>query len=122
MTTGGTFGSKMPLFKSAQDILGRSQGDRTMVFKPQTFHEVPPQTEIDNPTQAGLEARVAEALARTGAADASQVEVTLEGSVVTLTGTVGTLPEVETVAEVAARVPGVGSVDNRVEALGAGLH
>ncbi|UVC08108.1 BON domain-containing protein [Rhizobium sp. TH2] len=93
-----------------------------MVFKPQTFHDVPPQAEIDNPTQAGLEARVAEALARAGAADSSQVEVTVEGSVVILTGTVGTSPEIGTVAEVAARVPGVASVDNRVQALRAGLH
>ena len=88
-----------------------------MVFKPQTFHEVPPQVEIDNPTQAALEARVAEALARTGTADASQVEVTVKGFVVTLTGTVATSPEIGTVAEVAARVPGVISVENRVEAL-----
>ena len=89
-----------------------------MVFKPQTFHEVPPQAEIDNPTQAGLEARVAEALARAGAADASQVEVTVEGSIVTLTGQVGTAPEIGTVGEVAARVHGVGSVENRVKAVG----
>ncbi|MDB5555141.1 MAG: hypothetical protein JWL86_5125 [Rhizobium sp.] len=93
-----------------------------MVFKPQTFHEVPPQVEIDNPTQAELEARVAEALARAGSADASQVDVTVEGSVVTLTGTVATSPEIGTVAEVAARVPGVVSVDNRVEALRDNLH
>jgi len=91
-----------------------------MVFKPQTFHEVPPQAEIDNPTQAGLEARVAEALARAGGADASQVEVTVEGSIVTLTGQVGTAPEIGTVGEVAARVSGVGSVENRVMAV-AGL-
>ena len=93
-----------------------------MVFKPQKFHEVPPQVEIDNPTQAELEARVAEALARAGSADASQVDVTVEGSVVTLTGTVATSPEIGTVAEVAARVPGVVSVDNRVEALRDNLH
>jgi osmotically-inducible protein OsmY len=93
-----------------------------MVFKPQTFHEVPPQAEIDNPTQAGLEARVAEALARAGSADASQVEVTVRGSVVTLTGTVATPAEIGTVAAVASSVPGVESVSNRVEALGAGFH
>jgi osmotically-inducible protein OsmY len=93
-----------------------------MVFKPQTFHEVPPQVEIDSPTQAGLEARVAEALARAGTADASDVEVTVEGSTVTLTGMVGTSPEIATLAEVAAGVPGVTSVDNRVAALRAGLH
>jgi osmotically-inducible protein OsmY len=88
-----------------------------MVFKPQTFHEVPPQVEIDNPTQAGLEARVAEALARAGGADASQVEVTVEGTVVTLTGQVGTTAEIQTVTAIAASVPGVGSVENHVAAL-----
>lgn len=93
-----------------------------MVFKPQTFHEVPPQAEIDNPTQAGLEVRVAEALARAGSADASQVEVTVGESVVTLTGTVATSPEVGIVGEVAARVPGVTSVENRVGALRDNLH
>jgi len=89
-----------------------------MVFKPQTFHEVPPQAEIDNPTQAGLEARVAEALARVGSADASQVNVTVDGSIVTLTGQVGTAVEIGTVGDAAAGVSGVRSVENRVEARG----
>ena len=93
-----------------------------MVFKPQTFHDAPPQAEIDNPTEAALEAHVAEALARAGTADASQVDVTVRGSVATLTGTVATSPEIGIVAEVAARVPGVASVDNHVEAVRADLH
>ena len=33
-----------------------------MVFKPQTFHQTPPQVEMDNPTDAKLEVAVAEAL------------------------------------------------------------
>lgn len=93
-----------------------------MVFKPQTFHETPPQAELDHPTEADLEARVAEALARTGTSDASQVEATVEGPVVTLTGFVGTIEEVDAVAEVARRVPGVGIVKNLVTASGPGLH
>lgn len=93
-----------------------------MVFKPQTFHETPPQVEIDDPTAAALEARVAEALARAGAVDASAVEVTAADGVVTLTGTVGTPREIETITEVASRVAGVEAVENRVEALGADLH
>lgn len=93
-----------------------------MVFKPQTFHENPPQVELDDPTAAALEARVAEALARAGAVDASEVEVTVANGLVTLAGMVGTPHEVETVGEVAARVTGVEAVENRVQALGSDLH
>jgi osmotically-inducible protein OsmY len=67
-----------------------------MVFKPQTFHEIPPQAEMDNPTDARLEADVAEALARAGLVDASRVSVTTSGAVVTLDGLVGSHREVET--------------------------
>jgi osmotically-inducible protein OsmY len=93
-----------------------------MVFKPQTFHHEPPQAEIDDPTEAALEARVAEALARVGSADASQVAVTVAGGVVTLTGNVGFPREVDTIAEAAARIPGVEAVDNRVQAMGTDIH
>ena len=55
-----------------------------MVFKPQTFHEIPPQVEIDDPTDAVLEADVAAALGRAGLVDASRVIVTTTGAVVTL--------------------------------------
>ena len=89
-----------------------------MVFKPQTFHEMPPQTEVDDPTEADLEARVAEALARAGTADASQVDVTVTGRTVLLIGTVGMPREAGILADVAAAVPGVESVENRIEALG----
>jgi osmotically-inducible protein OsmY len=83
-----------------------------MVFKPQTFHEVPPQVEIENPTDALLEADVAEALGRAGLVDASRVGVTARGSVITLDGFVGSRFEVETAGEIAARVEGVKEVDN----------
>ena len=85
-----------------------------MVFKPQTFHEVPPQVEMDNPTDATLEADVAEALGRAGLIDASRVGVTAAGAVVTLDGFVGSQFEVETAGEIAARVEGVRDVDNRL--------
>jgi osmotically-inducible protein OsmY len=85
-----------------------------MVFKPQTFHEVPPQVEIENPTDALLEADVAEALGRAGLVDASRVGVTARGSVITLDGFVGSRFEVETAGEIAARVEGVKEVDNRL--------
>ena len=85
-----------------------------MVFKPQKFHETSPQAEIDDPTEAGLEARAAEALARASSLDASQVEVTVTGSVATLIGTVGLMSEKDTAAEVVAHVPGISAVDNKI--------
>lgn len=86
-----------------------------MVFKPQTFHEVPPQSEIDNPTDARLESDVAEALGRAGVVDASRVAVTVKGSTVILDGFVGSDPEIGAAGEVAARVEGINAVDNRLQ-------
>lgn len=85
-----------------------------MVFKPQTFHEIPPQAEIDDPTSSLLEADVAEALARAGSVDASRVEVTAARGTITLEGFVGSLPEIQTAGEVAASVEGVTVIDNRL--------
>jgi len=85
-----------------------------MVFKPQTFHEFPPQAEMDDPTSSLLEADVAGALARAGAVDASRVEVTAARGTVTLEGFVGSLPEIDTAGEVAASVEGVTVIDNRL--------
>lgn len=85
-----------------------------MVFKPQTFHEIPPQAEMDDPTSSLLEADVAAALARAGTIDASRVEVTAADGTVTLQGFVGSLAEIDTAGEVAAGVEGVTVVDNRL--------
>jgi len=85
-----------------------------MVFKPQTFHEIPPQAEIDDPTSSVLEADVAEALSRTGALDASRVEVTVSNGTIMLAGFVGSRPEIDIAGEVAARVAGVAAIDNRL--------
>lgn len=85
-----------------------------MVFKPQTFHEIPPQAEMDDPTSSLLEADVAGALARAGAIDASRIEVTAASGTITLQGFVGSLPEIDTAGEVAASVEGVTVVDNRL--------
>ena len=85
-----------------------------MVFKPQTFHEVPPQIEIDAPTDAVLEAVVAAALGRAGLVDASRVSVTTTGAIVTLDGFVGSQAEIETASDVAGRVDGIKGVDNRL--------
>jgi hyperosmotically inducible periplasmic protein len=85
-----------------------------MVFKPQTFHEVPPQAEIDDPTDAALEATVAAALGRAGLVDANRVSVTTKGAAVTLDGLVGSSAEVDAAGEVARQVEGVKIVDNRL--------
>lgn len=85
-----------------------------MVFKPQTFHELPPQAELDDPTDATLESDVAEALGRAGLVDATRVSVTARGGAITLLGYVGSDLEVNTAAEVAGLVRGVETVDNRL--------
>ena len=85
-----------------------------MVFKPQTFHEIPPHAEMHDPTTAMLEAGVAEALARAGAIDASRVEVTAANGAITLQGFVSSLAEIETAGEVAESVAGVTVIDNRL--------
>ena len=85
-----------------------------MVFKPQTFHELPPQAEMNNPTEAIIESDVAEALSRAGSVDAGRVSVTARNGDVTLTGFVSSGAEVETATEVAEMVKGVTGVDNRL--------
>lgn len=85
-----------------------------MVFKPQTFHEIPPQAELDDPTAALVEADVAEALSRAGTLDASRVTVTMRDGVITLDGFVSTRSEVDTAGEAAGRVEGVSRIDNRL--------
>lgn len=85
-----------------------------MVFKSQSFHEIPPQAEMDNPTNAVLEADVADALGRAGQVDATRISVTMDGAVVTLEGFVGSRAEIETAGEIAERVEGVRAVNNRL--------
>jgi osmotically-inducible protein OsmY len=92
-----------------------------MVFKPQTFHEVPPQAEMDHPTDAMLEASVAGALGRAGLIDATRVAVMARGAVVTLDGVVGSRSEAEAATEVALRVQGVQRVNNQLEVQSAAL-
>jgi osmotically-inducible protein OsmY len=91
-----------------------------MVFKPQTFHDRPPLAEIQDPTQATLEARVAEALGRAASVDASQIAVTVVDGVVTLDGIVSASEEIDRVAEVALSVSGVTTLQNLVRATGTG--
>ncbi|MBD9371808.1 BON domain-containing protein [Rhizobium sp. ARZ01] len=72
-----------------------------MVFKPPTFNGE--EYDPENPkNQAGLEERVANALADAGNVDASDVQVTLVGHTIVLTGTVSTEEERREVTDIAA--------------------
>jgi osmotically-inducible protein OsmY len=90
-----------------------------MIFKPQAFHQIPPQIELDSPADAQLEVAVAAALGRAGLVDATRVSVTTRDAVVILDGFVGSPLEVEAAGEVAARVEGISRVDNRLQVQGA---
>ena len=85
-----------------------------MVFKEQTFHGLEPEMEAEIANRASVEAAVANALAIAGGIDASDVEVTMENEHIVLTGTVGTVGEIERATAVARAVEGVHSVQNRV--------
>lgn len=89
-----------------------------MVFKPQAFYgrHVNPVDLQANPT-AAMETHVADALARAADIDASEVIVTAVGTTIVLDGTV-TYPEEVAIAEdIASRIAGVVSVDNRLSAM-----
>ncbi|PDT06491.1 BON domain-containing protein [Rhizobium chutanense] len=85
-----------------------------MVFKEQTFHGLEPEMEVEVANRAQVEAAVANALAIAGGIDASDVEVTMENDQVVLSGTVGTVGEIERASAVAKAVEGVQSVHNRI--------
>lgn len=86
-----------------------------MVFKPQTFHGED-ENAFDAKANPGVadEARVADALARAGTLDASDISVTSVGSTVVLQGTVAFPQEIADAYEVASRVAGVTKVENLV--------
>ncbi|EJC81552.1 putative periplasmic or secreted lipoprotein [Rhizobium leguminosarum bv. trifolii WSM2297] len=85
-----------------------------MVFKEQTFHGLEPEMEAEISNRASVEAAVANALAIAGGIDAADVEVTMENDQIVLTGTVGTVGEIERATAVAMAVEGVHSVQNRI--------
>ncbi|OWV67168.1 transporter [Rhizobium sp. R339] len=85
-----------------------------MVFKEPTFHGLEPEIEAGVANRASVEAAVANALAIAGGIDASDVEVTMEEDQIVLTGTVGTVGEIERAAAVARAVEGVNAVQNRI--------
>ena len=85
-----------------------------MVFKEQTFHGLEPEMEAEIANRASVEAAVANALAIAGGIDASDVDVTMENEHIVLTGTVGTVGEIERATAVARAVEGVHAVQNRI--------
>ncbi|OWV71569.1 transporter [Rhizobium sp. R634] len=85
-----------------------------MVFKEPTFHGLEPETEAEVANRASVEAAVANALAIAGGIDASDVEVTMEEDQIVLTGTVGTVGEIERATAIARAVEGVRAVQNRI--------
>jgi osmotically-inducible protein OsmY len=89
-----------------------------MVFKHQTFHEAPPEIEVEFPAEATLEGAVSDALASAGGIDASDVTVTATGSIITLRGVVLRQEEVARAQEVAGSVAGVQQIRNEISVAG----
>jgi hypothetical protein len=89
-----------------------------MVFKHQTFHEAPPEIEVEFPPEATLEGAVSDALASAGGIDASDVTVTASGSSITLRGVVLRQEEVVRAQEVAGSVAGVQEIRNEISVAG----
>ena len=92
-----------------------------MVFKEQTFHGLEPEIDAEIANRASVEAAVANALAIAGGIDASDGEVTMDEGRIVLTGTVGTVGEIERATVVARAVEGVQSVQNRILLGGPGV-
>ena len=92
-----------------------------MVFKPQTFLGKEPNNhdgDSGSNATAELEARVADALARAADLDPTSISVTVVGSHVVLHGTVMYPEEVDIAEDIASRIPGVLTIDNRLTATG----
>mgnify|MGYP001075219140 CR=1 FL=1 len=85
-----------------------------MVFKEATFHGKQPEIEAEFVNHATLEIAAAEALAVAGSIDASDVQVTVENEEIVLTGTVGTVEEIERATAVVSSVKGVHGVRNQI--------
>jgi osmotically-inducible protein OsmY len=85
-----------------------------MVFKEATFHGKQPEIEAEFVNHATLEIAAAEALAVAGSIDASDVQVTAENEEIVLTGTVGTVEEIERATAVVSSIKGVHGVRNQI--------
>lgn len=85
-----------------------------MVFKPQRFHDDIPVAEIDHPSEANLEIKVAKALAITQGLDASELTVVSRGQEIVLAGHVASRSEIDRAVDVILSVPGVSKVTVQV--------
>jgi osmotically-inducible protein OsmY len=87
-----------------------------MVQKAPKFHQAKSAIEALHPTAATLEAEVSSALAMSGQADASDVEVTADGSTILLSGRLRAVEEIERCIDIAKSVGGVERVVSRLSA------
>jgi osmotically-inducible protein OsmY len=86
-----------------------------MIFKPQRFHGETPVVADENPTEATLEQRVADALAVTEGTGAEGLRVVASGGEIFLFGAVASREEMDRAVEVALAVPGVEKVTVRMQ-------
>ena len=86
-----------------------------MIFKPQLFHGEAPTVVEENPTEATLEQRGADALASTQGTGAEGLRVVASGGEIFLFGAVSTRDEMDRAVEAALTVAGVEKVTVRME-------
>ncbi|KRB62624.1 transporter [Rhizobium sp. Root708] len=85
-----------------------------MVFKPGTFFGEQPEIEVEFKNHAKLEEDIANALAVAGGIDAADVNVTVDGAGVVLSGSVGTQQEIVRATAVAEALAGIHPVRNDI--------
>ena len=85
-----------------------------MIFKPQQFHGEEPVVASENPTEAKLEQRVADALAASDGTGSEGLKVVASGGEIFLFGEVSSRNEIDRAVEVALAVPGVESITVRM--------
>ncbi|QFY61493.1 BON domain-containing protein [Rhizobium grahamii] len=85
-----------------------------MVFKPGTFFGEQPEIEVEFKNHAKLEEDIANALAVAGGIDAADVNVTVDGAGVVLSGSVATQEEIARATAVAEAISGTHPVRNDI--------
>lgn len=85
-----------------------------MVFKPGTFFGEQPEIEVEFKNHAKLEEDIAKALAVAGGIDAADVNVTVDGAGVVLSGSVATQEEIVRATDVAEALAGTHPVRNDI--------
>ncbi|MFK0333023.1 BON domain-containing protein [Rhizobium sp. NPDC090275] len=86
-----------------------------MVMRERNFHGLKPQSDLETPNGASLETRVANALAKDGSLDASNIVVIDVNGQITLRGAVSSKTEARRATEVAGSIDGVSSIVNDLE-------